>query len=120
VSHRPLAILSGLTLGDYLLWNWSLSANRGVLALVAGLSLPPLALACLWLLAVTVGRLLASSARRARAAADDRRHAVSARGARAAENRARTSAAATRAPADQPSAPAAASSPAPSPGKLAA
>jgi hypothetical protein len=118
VSHRPLAILCGLTLGDYLLWNWSLSANRGVLALVAGLSLPPLAFACLWLLAVTVGRLLASWARRARAAPDDRRHAVAARSRRATDHRARTSPAA-RAPADQSAAPAA-RSPAPSSGKLAA
>ncbi len=61
-------MLSGLTLGDYLLWNWSLSGNHDVLALVAGLSLLPLALACLWLLTVTVARLLARSTRRARAA----------------------------------------------------
>jgi hypothetical protein len=118
VSHRPLAILSGLTLGDYLLWNWSLSANRGVLALVAGLSLPPLALACLWLLAVTGGRLLARSARRARSAADDRRHAVRARSRRAADHRVRPPAE-VGAPADQSPAHAA-SSPASSPGKLAA
>jgi hypothetical protein len=118
VSHRPLAILTGLTLGDYLLWNWSLSANRGVLALVAGLSLPPLALAWLCLLAVTVSRLLARWARRARTAADDRGRAASARSARAADHRARTSAAA-RTPADPPAA-SSASSPAPSPGKLAA
>ncbi len=118
MSHRPLAILSGLTLGDYLLWNWSLSGNRGVLALVAGLSLPPLALAWLWLLAVTVGRVLARAARRARTAADHRRHAAAARSGRAAGERARASAAA-RAPADQPAA-SAASAPAPSRGKLAA
>jgi hypothetical protein len=118
VSHRPLAILSGLTLGDYLLWNWSLSANRGVLALVAGLSLPPLALAWFWLLVVTVGRLLGRSARRARTAAADRRHAAGARSARAAEHRARAAGAAS-ASADRSAAPAA-SSPAPSSGKLAA
>jgi hypothetical protein len=75
VSHRPLALLSGLTLGDYLLWNWSLSANHDVLALVAGLSLLPLALACLWLLAVSVARVLARSTLRARAAAAERRRA---------------------------------------------
>ena len=46
VSHRPLAIVSGLTIGDYLLWNWSLNANHDVLALVSGLTLPPLAIAC--------------------------------------------------------------------------
>jgi hypothetical protein len=118
VSHRPLAILSGLTLGDYLLWNWSLSANRGVLALVAGLSLPPLALACLWGLAVAGGRLLVRSVRNARTAADGRRRAIRGRSGRAADHRVRSSPV-VGAPADQPPAPAA-SSPAPSPGKLAA
>ncbi len=118
MSHRPLALLSGLTLGDYLLWNWSLSANRGVLALVAGLSLPPLALACLWLLAVTAGRLLARSARRARAAADDRRAGVRASSVRAADHHARPSGEAA-APV-KPSTAHAASPPDSSPGKLAA
>jgi hypothetical protein len=62
VPYRPLVFLSGLTVGDYLLWNWSLTANHDVLALVSGLTLPPLALAALWLLALTVARLIASSA----------------------------------------------------------
>jgi hypothetical protein len=64
VSHRPLVLASGLTLGDYLLWNWSLNSNHDVLALVAGLTLPPLAIACLWLLAVNVARLIARYPRR--------------------------------------------------------
>jgi hypothetical protein len=68
VSHRPLAIVSGLTIGDYLLWNWSLNGNHDVLALVSGLTLPPLAIAFLWLLALTVARLLAGSGRGARSA----------------------------------------------------
>jgi hypothetical protein len=111
VSHRPLALLSGLTLGDYLLWNWSLSGNHAVLALVAGLSLPALALACLWMLAVRVGRLVTRSTRRAREAAR-------ARSRRAARY---SAGAAVRAgdPVDQSPAPATSSS-APSPGKLAA
>jgi hypothetical protein len=67
VSHRPLALVSGLTLGDYLLWNWSLSANHDVLALVAGLTLPPLAIAFVWLLALTAGRLIARSTHRSSA-----------------------------------------------------
>jgi hypothetical protein len=54
----------GLTVGDYLLWNWSLNGNHDVLALVSGLTLPPLAVACVWLLAMSVARLIASSARR--------------------------------------------------------
>jgi hypothetical protein len=70
VSYRPLAFVSGLTLGDYLLWNWSLNANHDVLALVSGLTLPPLALAFAWMIAVTLARLIGSSSRRrARAAA---------------------------------------------------
>ena len=64
MSYRPLAFVSGLTLGDYLLWNWSLNANHDVLALVSGLTLPPLALACAWMLAVTLLRLIGSSTRR--------------------------------------------------------
>jgi hypothetical protein len=64
VSHRPLAIVSGLTIGDYLLWNWSLNANHDVLALVSGLTLPPMTIALVWLLALTVARLIARGSRR--------------------------------------------------------
>jgi hypothetical protein len=64
VSHRPLALVSGLTIGDYLLWNWSLSNVHSVLALIAGLSLLPLGAACVWLLIVSLARVLARSARR--------------------------------------------------------
>ena len=64
MSHRPLVLVSGLTLGDYLLWNWSLNGNHTVIALIAGLTLPPLALATLWLVAIAAGRLLARTARR--------------------------------------------------------
>jgi hypothetical protein len=64
VSHRPLVFVSALTVGDYLLWNWSLNSNHDVLALVSGLTLPPLAVACLWLLALSVARLIARSTRR--------------------------------------------------------
>jgi hypothetical protein len=68
VSHRPLAIVSGLTIGDYLLWNWSLNGNHDVLALVSGLTLPPLAIAFIWLIALTVGRLLTDRSRSAKPA----------------------------------------------------
>ncbi len=64
MSPRPLVVVSGLTVGDYLLWNWSLSSNHDVLALVSGLTLPPLVIACLWLLALNVARLIARSTRR--------------------------------------------------------
>jgi hypothetical protein len=60
----PLALVSLLAIGDYLLWNWSLSANHDILALVAGLTLPPLLVALVWLFVVTVGRALARSFRR--------------------------------------------------------
>jgi hypothetical protein len=67
VSHRPLALVSVLAVGDYLLWNWSLNGNHDVLALVSGLTLPPLAIACVWLIALSVMRLLAHSVDRTRA-----------------------------------------------------
>jgi hypothetical protein len=73
VSHRPLVFLSGLTFGDYLLWSWSLNGNHDVLALVAGLTLPPLAVACLWLLVLSVARVIASTARRPRSHVRHRR-----------------------------------------------
>jgi hypothetical protein len=56
--------VSGLTVCDYLLWNWSLNSNHDALALVSGLTLPPLAVACLWLLALSLARLIARGARR--------------------------------------------------------
>jgi hypothetical protein len=74
VSHRPLVLVSGLTVGDYLLWNWSLAGNHDVVALVSGLTLPPLAVACLWLLALSVARLIARSTRRP-ARREEREHA---------------------------------------------
>jgi hypothetical protein len=67
VTRRPSVFVLGLTVGDFLLWNWSLGANHDVIALVSGLSLPPLAIASLWVLALATGRLLALTARRPRA-----------------------------------------------------
>ena len=63
MHHRPLALVSVLAAGDYLLWNWSLQGSHDVLALVAGLTLPPLAIALVWLLALNATRLLARAAR---------------------------------------------------------
>jgi hypothetical protein len=59
--HRRLALLGAVTLGDYLLWNWSLAGNHDVLAIAAGLSLLPLIFACLWLLGMSVLHLISSS-----------------------------------------------------------
>jgi branched-subunit amino acid ABC-type transport system permease component len=87
VSHRPLATVTGLTIGDYLLWNWSLNTNHDVLALVSGLTLPPLTIACVWLLALTAARLIA------------RRSRARGRAQRATAQRPRVSAAAEQAPA---------------------
>ncbi len=76
MSLRPLVFVSGLTLGDYLLWNWSLKGSHDVIALVSGLTLPPLALAFLWLLALSAGRLLAFTTRSSDVGrAPDRLHA---------------------------------------------
>jgi hypothetical protein len=105
VSQRPLVFVSGLTVGDYLLWNWSLGGNHDVLALVAGLTLPPLAVATLWLLALTIARLIARTASRPAAHAGRRavRGASSAKARRRTRARRRTApAVATRADAPQP------------------
>jgi hypothetical protein len=63
VSHRPLVFVSGLTVGDYLLWNWSLAGNHVALALISGFTLVPLAIVFLLLLAVSLARLIAQSTR---------------------------------------------------------
>jgi hypothetical protein len=55
-----VCVLAG---GDYLLWNWSLQGSHDVLALVSGLTLPPLAIALVWLLALNAARLLTRLAR---------------------------------------------------------
>jgi HAMP domain-containing protein len=110
VSHRPLVFVSGLTVGDYLLWNWSLNGGQDVLALVAGLTLPPLLVACLWLLALSLARLLARHTRRP---ARTRRREAAAR--QVAQGPAQTS---TAAPLEEPGP--STRTPAPSSGRLAA
>ena len=64
---RPLAIFALLAFGDYLLWNWSLSGNRDILALASGLTLMPLLIAIVWLVVVLGAQLLADFAQRPRA-----------------------------------------------------
>jgi hypothetical protein len=59
-----LALVSGVTIGDYLLWNWSLSNGHDVLALIAGVTLLPVGAVWVWLLILSLARVLARSARR--------------------------------------------------------
>jgi hypothetical protein len=65
VSHRPrrpllpLAIVVLLSLGDYLLWNWSLGANHDILALISGMTLVPLLIALVWLLVLAAAHFIA-------------------------------------------------------------
>ena len=68
MSRRPSVFVLALTVGDYLLWNWSLSANHDALALVSGLTLPPLVLVSLWIVAAGAMRLVAALAAGRRAA----------------------------------------------------
>ena len=63
MSRRASVFVLGLTVGDYLAWNWSLTGNHDVLALVSGLTLPPLALISFWVLAMGAMRGLAAGAR---------------------------------------------------------
>jgi hypothetical protein len=57
VFHRPLVLVGTLTAGDFALWNWSLSANHDVLALIAGVTLLPLAATGALLFALTALQL---------------------------------------------------------------
>jgi len=88
VSIWPLAFVSGLTFGDYLVWHWSLNSNHDVIASVSGLTLPPLGVACMWLLVLSAMRVLARHGRRPasrarRLAADAQPGGAPATGARA-------------------------------------
>lgn len=86
MSHRSLLTISALTLGDFVLWHWSLGGDRDVVALVSGLTLLPLLAITLWGLAVNVLRLLArgahESAVQLKTRTARRVHAHSARGRR--------------------------------------
>ncbi len=64
MARRSLVFLFALAVGDYLVWNWSLNGNHDVIALVSGLTLPPLVLACTWMLAVGGARLVSRLAQR--------------------------------------------------------
>lgn len=53
---RALVFLLVLTVGDYLLWNWSIADSHDIVSLVAGLTLLPLA-------AVSCGALVIAGTR---------------------------------------------------------
>jgi hypothetical protein len=121
VSYRPLAFVAGLTFADYVLWNWSLNAGHDLLALVSGLTLPALALASAWTLALTLIRMLGSSTRGSNRAGSARRSAIARRADGGRERRRGgepTTSPSTSGALDRP--PAGASSSPSSPGKLAA
>ena len=63
MSRRPLVTVPALTLADLLLWHWSLTAHHQIPAIVAGLTLPPLLVASVWLVALAFVRLLAQGVR---------------------------------------------------------
>jgi hypothetical protein len=64
VLQRRLVFLTGLTVGDYLLWHWSLAGNHVALALVAGFTLVPLAVVYVLLATFALARRLARLTRR--------------------------------------------------------
>jgi hypothetical protein len=66
VSRRTPVLVIGLTVGDYLLWNWSLNSSHDVIALASGLTLPPLVLVSVWVLALGAIQGIAAIARLAR------------------------------------------------------
>ena len=72
MSYAPLASFAGLSLGDYGLWKWSLAGNHQILAVVFGLTLPPLALAFAWMLVIASIRLFGALTRRPPRAAPPR------------------------------------------------
>jgi len=63
VSRRPLVTVPALTLADLLLWHWSLTAPHEIVAIVAGLTLPPLLVTSIWLVGLAGVRLLARGVR---------------------------------------------------------
>ena len=67
MPYGPLALASGLSLGDYLAWNWSLAHGHQTLALLAGVTLPVALLALAWLVVVSLMRFSAGYLRRSSA-----------------------------------------------------
>jgi len=58
VRLRALLFLLVLTVGDYLLWQWSIAGSHDILSLLAGFTLVPLAAVSAWRLALAAAGLL--------------------------------------------------------------
>jgi hypothetical protein len=76
VPYRSLGIFGALSVGDYLIWNWSVAGNHDVVAIISGLSLPVL-LVVLILLAIRnfLSLLNSSTPARRRPLGADSQHA---------------------------------------------
>jgi hypothetical protein len=57
VPKKPLALVTAVTVCDYLVWNWSSEGNSGIVSLITGLALAPLLLAFAWLLLLGLLRI---------------------------------------------------------------
>lgn len=66
MPYRPLALVTALVAGDYLLWNWSQAGSHDTTALLSGLTLPLLVIVFIRLLVWSLAHLIASSARQSR------------------------------------------------------
>lgn len=66
MPYRPLALVTVLVAGDYLLWNWSQAGSHDTTALLSGLTLPLLVIVFVRLLLWSLAHLIASSARQSR------------------------------------------------------
>ncbi len=64
---RALLFLLALTVGDYLLWQWSIAGGHDVVSLLAGCTLVPLAAVSTYRLVLAGTGLLSWTARRTRA-----------------------------------------------------
>lgn len=70
---RALLFPLVLTVGDYLLWKWSIAGGHDVLSLLAGCTLVPLIAIGTYRLAVTAAALLSRAARRSSTSARAKR-----------------------------------------------
>ena len=60
-----LASVGGLVVADWGLWDWSISAGHGTVALVAGLAMAPLVVVLAWIVALALVAVVRISLSRA-------------------------------------------------------